>query len=136
MSTKKLTASNDYLLPQSLESLHMESRQWLETIGFWKDETRFFASLLRKQEKASFEGADYNEMLRNLDRLHEMLYDYLADEIMEHERLLSKIEQGAEGISDNTYRDQHQQLGKKMEVFTRDYRKFKLMVFGYAKKWA
>lgn len=136
MSTKKLTTSNDYLLPQSLESLHRESRQWLETIGFWKDETRFFATLLRKQEKTAFEGADYNEMLRNLDRLHEMLYDYLADEIKEHERLLSHIEKGEEGFADNTYRDQHQQLANKMEVFARDFRKFKLMVFGYARKWA
>lgn len=136
MNTKKLTTSNDYLLPQSLESLHKESLQWLETIAFWKDETRFFASLLRKQEKTTFEGADYSEMLSNLDRLHEMLYEYLADEIMEHERLLSKIEQGEAGVADSTYRDQHQELGKKIEVFTRDFRKFKLMVFGYARKWA
>lgn len=135
MSTKKLAASSDYLLPQSLEGLHYESRMWLETIAFWKDETRFFASMLKKQNQEVPEGADYSEMLRNLDRLHEMLYEYLSDEILEHERLLSDIEKGAEGIADNTYREQHRHLREKMDVFTRDFRKFKMMVFGYAKKW-
>ncbi len=135
MTTKKLASSTDYLLPQSLEGLHYESRKWLETIAFWKDETRFFASILERQKEAVPEGADYAEMLRNLDRLHEMLFEYLNDEIMEHERLLSEIEKGTEGIADNTYRQQHRQLAEKMEVFTEDFRKFKQMVFGYARKW-
>ena len=135
MSTKKLIATSDYLLPQSLEGLHYESQMWLDTVAFWKDETRFFASLLEKQHREVPEGADYSGMLRNLDRLHELLYEYLSDEILEHERLLSDIEKGAEGISDNAYREQHRQLREKMDVFTHDFRKFKMMVFGYAKKW-
>ena len=135
MTTKKLASTTDYLLPQSLEGLHYESRKWLKTIAFWKDETRFFASMLEKQQEAVPEGADYPEMLRNLDRLHEMLFEYLNDEIMEHERLLSDIEKGTEGIADNVYREQHRQLTEKMEVFTEDFRKFKMMVFGYARKW-
>ena len=135
MNTKKLTASSDYLLPGSLEGLHNESREWLETIAFWKDESRFFSSLLEKQQREGPETYDYSETLRNLDRLHEMLYEYLSDEIMEHERLLSTIEKGAEGIADNAYRDQHRQLKEKMDVFTKDFRKFKMMIFGYARKW-
>ena len=135
MTTKKLASTTDYLLPQSLEGLHYESQKWLETIAFWKDESKFFASLLERQQQGVPEGADYAEMLRNLDRLHEMLYEYLNDEIMEHERLLSEIEKGAEGIADHAYRHQHRQLAEKMEVFTEDFRKFKLMVFSYAKKW-
>lgn len=135
MSTKRLTSTSDYLLPRSLEGLHYESRMWLETIAFWKDETRFFANLLEKRQQEVPKGADYPEMIRNLDRLHEMLYEYLSDEILEHERLLSDIEKGAEGIADNDYREQHRQLREKMDVFTRDFRKFKMMVFGYARKW-
>lgn len=135
MSTKKLASTTDYLLPQSLEGLHTESRMWLETIAFWKDETRFFASLLKKENREAPDGADYPEMLQNLDRLHEMLYEYLAEEILEHERLLSDIEKGVKGVADNEYREQHRRLREKMDVFTRDFRKFKMMVFGYAKKW-
>lgn len=135
MTTKKIATGTDYLLPQSLEGLHVESRQWLETIAFWKDETRFFSNLLEKQTESSPEFADYSEMLRNLDRLHQMLYEYLSDEIQEHERLLSIIEKGTQGIADSTYREQHRQLKDKIDVFSLDFRKFKMMVFGYAKKW-
>lgn len=135
MNTKKLASSSDYLLPQSLEGLHYESMQWLDTIAFWKDETRFFASVLENQKREGPESYDYSDMLRNLERLHGMLYEYLNDEIMEHERLLSAIEKGTTGVADYSYRDQHRQLKEKMEVFTKDFRKFKMMVFGYAKKW-
>lgn len=135
MNTKKLTSTSDYLLPQSLEGLHYESRQWLETVAFWKDETKFFAAILEKQHKEGPETSDYSEILSNLDRLHEMLYDYLTDEIMEHERLLSTIEKGMEAVADHSYRDQHRQLMDKMSVFEKDFRKFKMMVFGYARKW-
>ena len=135
MNTKKLASSSDYLLPQSLEGLHYESMQWLDTIAFWKDETRFFASVLENQKREGPESYDYSDMLRNLERLHGMLYEYLNDEIMEHERLLSAIEKGTTGVADYSYMDQHRQLKEKMEVFTKDFRKFKMMVFGYAKTW-
>lgn len=135
MTTEKLGYSSDYLLPQSLEGLHHESRQWLETLAFWKDETKFFANLLGKQQRKVTGEADPSEMLGNLDRLHEMLYDYLSDEILQHERLLSDIEKGAVAVADNVYREEHRQLREKMEVFNRDFRKFKKMVFSYARKW-
>lgn len=133
MSTKNLPATSDYLLPESLAVLHQQSSEWLETIAFWKDETRFFASLLQGPGSVSPDKKDSSEMLRNLDRLHEMLYEYLADEIREHEHLLSQIEKGTEGIADVKYREAHRSLKEKMGKFTKDFRKFKSMVFSYAK---
>ncbi len=135
MSTKKLPNTMDYLLPESLEGLHRESVEWLETVAFWKDESRFFASLLKGPAADSPDGKDPSEMLRDLDRLHEMLFDYLSDEIREHEHLLSRIEKGESGIPDARYRDTHRSLKEKMARFNLDFRKFKSLVFGYAKDW-
>jgi asparagine synthetase B (glutamine-hydrolysing) len=135
MSTKNLTSTSDYLLPESLAGLHQESSEWLETVAFWKDETRFFATLLKGPGIASPNEKDQAEMLRNLDRLHEMLFEYLADEIREHEHLLSQIEKGAQGIADARYREAHRSLKEKMAKFTLDFRKFKSLVFSYAKDW-
>jgi hypothetical protein len=135
MSTKNLPNTTDYLLPASLEGLHRESNEWLETVAFWKDECRFFASLLTGPAAESTDGKDRTEMLRNLDRLHEMLFDYLADEIREHEHLLNQIEKGVSGIPDARYRDAHRSLKEKMEIFNLDFRKFKSLVFSYAKDW-
>ncbi|MBC2839562.1 hypothetical protein [Robiginitalea sp. SC105] len=135
MTSKKLVARSDYLLPQSLEGLHIQSREWLDTIAFWKDETRFFSHLLQKREAEINDPLNFPKILGDLDTLHETLFDYLADEIRDHERLLSRVEGGAPGLSDSDYREQHRQLAGKMEVFSADFREFKRMVFGYARKW-
>lgn len=135
MSTKKLVSRMDYLLPQGLDELHDQSMEWLETIAFWKDETRFFSSLLKRHRYEVPKVEGFTRLLANMDRLHEMLYDYLADEILAHERMLSRIKKGEEGIADKDYRDQHRKLRNKIRVFEADFREFKKMVFGYARKW-
>ena len=133
MSTKNLPYTFDYLLPESLEGLHRESVEWLQTVAFWQDETRFFRSLLEGAQIAKPKGMDPSEMLRDLERLHQMLFEYLAEEIREHEHLLSRIEKGAQGIADEKYRDTHRSLKEKMTRFTADFRAFKTLVFSYAK---
>jgi hypothetical protein len=135
MKTKKLISRSDYLLPQSLEDLHRESGQWLETLAFWKDETRFFADLLEWRRKRLPEQSEYTELLANLDKLHQSLFDYLTEEIMAHERLLNEALSGKAGLADADYRDVHRKIKAKMQVFETDFREFKKMVFGYARKW-
>lgn len=134
MTTKKLIANNDYLLPQSLEGLHLQSREWLETVAFWKDETRFFSKLLKIRE-ASVDSGDYPGLLEELDSLHQSLIDYLTGEIQEHERFLSDLVKGAAGISDSDYREEHRKLAAKMMAFGTQFRKFKNTVFTYARTW-
>lgn len=135
MTLKKLTARTDYLLPQSLEGLHTQSLEWLDTVAFWKDETRFFGNLLKGRSAEASDRTNYSKLLQNLDKLHELLYDYLEQELQSHERLLSRIEQGETGLADSDYRDQHRKLSDKLRVFGADFREFKRMVFGYARKW-
>jgi len=131
MKTKTLYQNTDFLLGVGLDILHRESTEWLDTVAFWKHETRFFADLLQKKEAAEME---YGKMLSNLDKIHENLFDYLADDIMDHEKLLARLEKGEKGIADADYRDRHKNLKKRMQLFTRDFREFKKMVFGYVKK--
>lgn len=135
MNTKKLVARSDFLLPQSLEDFHFQSREWLETLAFWKDEIRFFQILLKQRGEFVQDLSDFPGLLGNLDTLHQNLFDYLTEEILAHERLLSRAVKGEKGISDADYRDTHRKLGTKMQVFGADFRKFKKMVYGYARKW-
>lgn len=135
MTLKKLTASTDYLLPQSLDGLHVQSQEWLDTVALWKDETRFFGNLLKSRREGASDRTNYTGLLQNLDKLHELLYDYLEEEIQAHERLLSRIQKGETGLADSDYRDQHRKLAEKVRVFGADFREFKRMVFGYARKW-
>ena len=135
MNTKKLVARSDFLLPRSLEDFHLQSREWLETLAFWKDEVRFFQILLKQRRESVKDLSDFPGLLENLDTLHQHLFDYLTEEILAHERLLGRALNGEKGISDADYRDTHRKLGTKMQVFGADFRDFKKMVFGYAKKW-
>lgn len=133
--TKKLISRSDYLLAGGLEDLHRQSQEWLETVAFWKDETRFFDTLLRQRREQVQDQAAYTGMLSNLDRLHQMLFEYLVNELKAHEQLLSRIQQAEAGLADADYRDDHRRLAGKMEVFGADFREFKKMVFGYARNW-
>ena len=129
----KMITSNpktELLLGAGLDVLHQESREWLNTIAFWKDETRFFGDLLKKKDSTE---SEYGNMLKHLDKVHEDLFDYLSDDIIDHERLLSRLEKGEKGISDGDYREEHRKLNESMALFDNDFKEFKKMVFGYAK---
>ncbi len=131
MNTKIANLKTELLLGASLEVLHQESREWLETIAFWKDETKFFADLLTKKE---IKESEYGKMLKNLDKIHENLFDYLTDDIVNHEKNLARLEKGEKGLSDGNYREQHRKLNERMAIFAQDFKDFKRMVFGYVKK--
>jgi len=131
MNTKALKKGTDFLLGVGLDILHRESMEWLETVAFWKHETRFFADLLRNKDGGEME---YGKMLVNLDKIHENLFNYLAEDIISHEKILARLEKGEKGIADVDYRDRHQNLKRRMQLFTSDFREFKKIVFGYVKK--
>lgn len=129
----KTTTSNpktELLLGEGLHVLHQENRKWQETIVFWIDEVKFFADLLNKKEIAS----EYGQILINLDKVHEHLFNYLAVDIRNHEQQLSRLYTGEKGLADWDYREKHRSLGEQMDMLTNDFREFKKMVFGYAKK--
>jgi hypothetical protein len=131
MNTKESNPKRDLLLGAGLDVLHQESREWLETIGLWKDETKFFANLL---DKKVAKDSEYGNMLKYLDKTHASLFDYLVDDIIAHEKLLSRLHKGEKGLADADYRDEHRRLYESMVLFENDFKEFKKMVFGYAKK--
>ncbi|WNH07778.1 hypothetical protein [Thalassobellus suaedae] len=122
-----------FLLGAGLDVLHFETKEWLETIAFWKDEVRFFDNLLKKKVSAETSKQEYAEMLKNLDKIHKDLFNDFEDDIMSHERMLSKLEQGEKGLSDGQYRDKHHHLLGRMNTFKSNFNQFKKIVFDYVK---
>lgn len=115
----------------ALDVLHQESREWLNIVAFWKDEAKFFTDLL---DKDKIKTSDYGQMLQYLDKIHETLFDYLADDIVLHEKQLSRLLGNEKGLSDQDYREKHATLREQMDLFTIDFMEFKKMVFEYVKK--
>ncbi|MDE3742548.1 hypothetical protein [Maribacter polysaccharolyticus] len=131
MNTITSNPKTELLLGASLAVLHQESREWKDTIAFWKDEMKFFSNILDKRE---IYKSEYAKMLKYLDKVHENLFDYLSEDIRAHERILSRLMKKEKGISDGSYREEHARLSESMALFKNDFREFKKMVFGYAKK--
>jgi len=122
-----------YLLGAGLDVLHFESKEWLDTIDFWKDEIRFFNDLLKKKEESKINNLDYENMLKNLNKIHSDLFEDVENSIIEHEKLLSRIELAEKGFSDEDYREKHRVLLLRMNTFSNDFKTFKKIVFDYAK---
>lgn len=131
MKTKSSGSKKELIVDETLDALHQESREWLNTIAFWQDESKFFTDLLDKEQ---IKTSEYGQMLQYLDKIHETLFDYLAENIVAHEKELSRLISGEKGVSDQDYRKKHATLKEQMDLFTNDFREFKKMVFGYAKK--
>lgn len=133
MTTKILNPKTELLLGAGLNILHFESREWLETIAFWKDEVKFFDNLLKKKEASENNNPEHVNMLKNLDKIYKDLFEDLEDSIIEHEQLLSRLELAEKGLSDGDYRDKHGHLFSRMNTFTNNFKTFKQIVFDYAK---
>ena len=131
MKTKIANPKKELLLGAGLNILHQESQEWLDTVAFWKHEIIFFSELLTEKETKE---SDYGRILKNLDKIHENLFDYLTHDIINHEKFLSRLVKGESGISDENYREQHRKLNEQMELFGQNFKDFKMMVFGYIKK--
>jgi hypothetical protein len=133
METKKINPKTELLLGAGLNVLHFESQEWLETIHFWKDEVKFFEDLLNKKEPKNGSKENFSNMLKTLDQIHADLYKDLEDDIIDHEKLLSRIEKSEKGLSDSYYREKHRKIEQRMETFTRDFLSFKRIIFNYVK---
>ena len=133
MNTTTLNPKAQFLLGAGLDVLHHESREWIETIDFWKDEARFFDKLLNRMDPIDKEKREYGQMLKVLDKIHKDLFQDLKDDVIKHEQFLSRLEKGEKGISDSEYRDKHMHLNNRIETFTKDFKAFKQIVFDYVK---
>ena len=121
------------LLGAGLDVLHFESQEWLDTIYFWKDEVRFFENLLKRKESLSDSEQNYADMLKSLDKIHADLFEAIEDDILEHEKLLSRLVIGEQGLADADYREKHRILTARMDTFSSDFRSFKKVVFEFVK---
>lgn len=134
MKTTSANPKPDVLLGTGLNDLHIESREWLETIAFWKDEIRFFTNLMEEKETKERAKSELGRILESLDKIHADLFDYMSEDIMRHEILLSRLQKGERGLADIDYRNQHDKVKSTMAKFEGEFRDFKRLVFEYAKE--
>ncbi|WP_272022977.1 hypothetical protein [Olleya namhaensis] len=133
MPVKTINPKQKLLLGAGFDVLHFENKEWLSTIRFWKDEVKFFDNLLNKKGILETNKQDYLKMLKSLDKIHTDLFEDIEDDIIAHEKLLSRIEKAEKGLSDNLYREEHQKILNRIETFKTDFSQFKKIVFDFTK---
>ena len=134
MTTAISNPKTKYLLGAGLDVLHYESKEWLNTIAFWKDEAKFFDNLLKLKESSEMKYPDFEKMLKDLKKIHLDLFKDLEDTIREHEQLLARIQRAEKGLSDSNYREKHTQIKDRITVFESDFKTLKKIVFDYIKQ--
>lgn len=134
MKTKTINPKSQFLLGAGLDVLHFESKEWMETLAFWQDEVKFFNHLLNRQDSLDKDKRTYGEMLKKLDKIHNDFFEDIEDNVVEHEKYLSRLVKGERGISDSEYLEKHRQLKDRIETFSKDFKEFKQIVFGYMKE--
>lgn len=130
--TKNRTSGS--LIGIGLDQLHRESKEWINSVEFWKDELHFLDSILRKKINDNRDQM-FMDLLVNMGKVHDHLFTYLIKDIYDHEKLLSRLIKGEKGQADVDYRNGHKELKGKIDLFAKDFKEFKKMVFGYAKKF-
>lgn len=133
MNTLNSDLKTQFLLGASLDVLHQESLEWLDTIAFWKDEMKFFDKLLHDSEPIEENLHVYRQMLSDLEKIQGDIFRQLEEDVINHEVLLAKLERNKEGLSDWDYREKHRNLKGRMQTMMDDFKAFKKVVFNYVK---
>ncbi|MDH4298190.1 MAG: hypothetical protein OEV74_18070, partial [Cyclobacteriaceae bacterium] len=76
----------EYLLDASLESLHVESVEWLKEIDFWSDEITFFYKLLKRSNDArDYPGRELAIIEKKLISVNSDQVSKVRSDILQHE---------------------------------------------------
>lgn len=122
----------DYLLDASLETLHAQSVEWLNELGFWSDEMTFFYRLLRhKSASKAFRTSQLAEVEKELVKLNGEQLDKVKTGVVSHEHLLAAAYKTSSLPDERTYREAHRKLLGDMHALHQNIRDFKKKLFSF-----
>lgn len=123
----------EFMLLQSLDLLHRESREWLSAISFWEVELRFFRKLLvrtaLRRAVADGHGKTIDHLQEGLAQFRQEACREFEGEVNAHERTLSALLTGDMHKDDMAYRDKHQLLDARMADLQGRFRTLKTEIF-------
>jgi hypothetical protein len=121
----------DYLLDASLEFLHKESEEWLNTVSFWRDEMAFYYILIARNipkeipVKSKELKAGIEDEITKIDTGE---LDYIQNSIEQHEWFLGRL-LDSENIDEHLYRERHEELLLQIQKFENRIKRLKKDIF-------
>jgi len=99
------------LLDMSMESLHEESNAWLKELSFWQEELSFFHRLLDKRmPRLDFPSEKLSAIDKKLVDIQAAKLDKTKEDILRHEKVLSRLLQEPDFSDVQQFREEHHQL--------------------------
>ncbi|WP_431160750.1 hypothetical protein [Flagellimonas beolgyonensis] len=130
-----MNIKNHYLLNASLETLHFETKEWIEEVRFWLDEIEILHTLVdRKMAQNKLEDQIHRDLQLNLRSLLDRLSDQTINELLEHERYLSGLISIKEVANQEAYRQNHGRISLEMVRLRRDVRALKIKVLQFLER--
>ncbi|MDN3690247.1 hypothetical protein [Cyclobacterium jeungdonense] len=124
-----------YLLNASLESLHVESREWINEMDFLKDEVAFFHHLIKKNETIkSFPAQEFKALENELILIGNKV-GKMREKVSSHEQQLAALFKTTQVEEEEAFRKTHRKL--LLEMYDLHYlvRKFKKNVYSFVKNY-
>ena len=134
---KKTAPTPAYNQKRSKEELHQESRNWLSTIEFWKQDFAFMLHLVEEHFfyfLAKDKEHTLQPLLVKINNLNQRVLDTEVDRIEGHEAELAVIIKSLYFKDETAYRQQHEILTEEMSELESTYRMLKAELFRFAKE--
>ncbi|GEM_PF-4342690 len=134
---KNTSTSTAYIQRMSKAELHQESRRWLSTLEFWKQD---FAFMIHLAEDHFFYFLSQDKehtlqpLLVKINELKQRTLDTETDRIEGHEAELAVIMKSFYFKDETAYRQQHAILAEEMMELENTYRMLKTEFFRFAKE--
>ena len=123
------------ILEPSLETLHRETRRWIEDVHFYIDELTFLNDLVKgKIGSSTFESQDHKDLYRNVEDMLEKLSKELLLGLKAHDVYLSNLLDLKKNVDDEEYRARHKKIAMKLIQIEKGVRDLKKSIFAYVKK--
>lgn len=135
---KKLQqAGQDYLLEESLESLHRESKSWSSELELWRIDLSFFQKLLDHNSQ-NFTSKDDKKRMSHFQNL----ITYYAGEVLDrfeqmirrHEKYLATELINMEKLDESGYRKKHAEIASHVGSFRVEFIKYKREFYDFIEK--
>lgn len=124
----------EYLLGESLELLHAESREWLSEIDFCSEEMSCYYKLLHKNVPIlGFPTKELAEMEKKMISISSEELTKVKSRVERHERELAALMKVTSSTEEYEYRHQHRVLVNDMYALRGSIRKFKEALFALVK---
>lgn len=124
-----------YLLEASLETLHFETKEWIEEVRFWFDELSILGELVdHKLAHNNLEDQIHKDLQLNLNSMLDCLSMGTLSSLMDHERYLSGLFELDDLSEEHKYRVAHKKFVQEMIHLKNDIRALKKRVLDFLER--